>query len=164
MRWRVFFPLRTVFIYPIRLYLEGIFVTIVGWWIIIWVRIWTLYKIFKITRIVRNQILNQSTLWHCNRRTLLVGKWPNSMPPTRCQANSMPTALVNNNLKVKLYILALSWLDIELAWHRVGGIEAYPTLWRQLRNRVSCKQTISCSRHNFSTFSMNKIWCDKVFS
>ena len=48
----------------------------------------------------------------------------NSMP-----GNWLGLGLVNNNLKVKLLKvgLASSWPGIELGWHRVGGIEAYPT-------------------------------------
>ena len=47
----------------------------------------------------------------------------NSIPPTRCRqldksqfvTDTTSTPLVNNNLKVKLYISASSWLGIELA-------------------------------------------------
>ena len=43
-----------------------------------------------------------------------------AMPGKLNAADSMPTPLVNNNLKIKLYILASSRLGIELVWHQVG--------------------------------------------
>ena len=68
-------------------------------------------------------------------------------------ADSMPSNwlglglwLVNNNLKVKLLkvSLASSWPGIELAWHGVGGIEAYPTLFSKGYNTTFSWHAIYC--------------------